>query len=61
MYGHMLMYALVTQKSCAVGMHNAKLGNHLNMKVTYMYINTRIQIITYILIITILIVILIIH
>ena len=23
--------ALMTQKSCAVGMHNAKLGNHLKL------------------------------
>ena len=27
-------HALMTQKSCAVGMRNAKLGNHLNWKST---------------------------
>ena len=27
--------ALMTQKSCAVGIRNAKLGNHLNVSVSF--------------------------
>ena len=30
-YARAHLHALMTQKSCAVGMRNAKLGNHLNI------------------------------
>ena len=33
LYGRVLICALMTPQSCAVGMCNAKLGNHLKLEV----------------------------
>ena len=35
--------ALMTQQSCAVGMRNAKPGNHLNQKPAVMYLESKQQ------------------
>ena len=38
LYARALEHALMTQKSCAVGMRNAKLGNHLNQLLFYSFL-----------------------